>query len=167
MSFYSDLKFGQDAEQRLQAAYPCLTFSIDRSYDFLITGTNIRVEKKSDSYHPAKYSNFIIERFSKEEKPGGPWQSKLHKCRYYIYMFAQTNDIYVFDVVQLIARVKKLIKKHNLKLYDRWNPTYITRYYKIPIVQLLDLNVGMAKLTKLSEQALARKAKAAAKRKQK
>lgn len=153
MSFKEDLKFGTDSEERLRAAYPFLQFSGVRGYDFVIAGTNIKVEKKSDSYDPRKYSNFIMERFSKEEKPGGPWQSDTHGVKYFMYFFVQTNDLYVFDLKKLLARLEKLTKKHDLKLFERWNPGYITRFYKVPIEQLIDLNLGIEHLENLASKA--------------
>lgn len=159
MSFYADLKFGQDSEDRLLQKYPFLQLSSDRGYDFIIKGTNIKIEKKADSYDPKKYSNFIMERFSHTEKDGGPWQSKAHGVRYFMYWFVTTDTLYVFDLVQLLARLKKLIKKHDLKLHDRWNPGYTTRYYKVPISMLEDLNVGIERLESLHVQAVKKAAK--------
>lgn len=159
MSFYDDLKFGQDSEDRLLQQYTFLQLSVDKSYDFLIKGTNIRVEKKCDSYDPKRYGNLIMERYSYDEKPGGPWQAHKHKCRFLIYWFVAYDVMFVFDTVQLLARLKKLIKKDGLKLFDKQNRNWITKYYKVPISALEDLNVGMEKLQRLHEQALKRKAK--------
>lgn len=156
-SFKEDLKFGQDSEARLQAVYPFLQHSGIRGYDFIIAGTNIKVEKKSDSYDPRKYNNFIMERFSREEKPGGPWQSDTHDVDYFMYFFVQTNDLYVFDLQKLLARLEKIIKKEKLKLFDRWNTNYVTRYYKVPIEQLADLNLGIEHLEKIHKKASAQK----------
>lgn len=146
MSFYSDLRFGIDAERLLIMNYPFLEHAPDRSHDLVIKLTNIRVELKSDSYDMHKYGNIIIERWSKEDKVGGPWQASKHGCRYYVYNFAQNEKVFVFNVVQLLARMKKIIKKHELKLHDKWNPGYITQYYKVPITMLEDLDLGMERI---------------------
>jgi hypothetical protein len=53
----------------------------------------------------------------------------------------------------LLARLKKLVKKHDLKLFDRWNPGYVTQYYKVPITMLEDLNLGMSRLESEFKQA--------------
>lgn len=153
MSFYNDLRWGQDAERLLVMNYPFLEQTDGRKGDLRIKGTNIIVEKKADSYDPDKYSNFIMERWSKQDKPGGPFQSLKNGCRFFIYQFVQKNRIYVFDTVRLVARIKKLVKKHNLPLYDKVNKSWITQYYKIPILLLEDLNVGMETLEKLALQA--------------
>lgn len=153
MSFYEDLKFGQDSERLLVMKYKFLEQTDGRKGDLRIKGTNIIVEKKADSYDPDKYSNFIMERWSKEGAPGGPFQSLKNGCRYFLYQFVQKNRIYVFDTVQLVARIKKLVKKNNLPLYDKHNVGYVTQYYKIPISMLEDLNLGMEKLEKLYLQA--------------
>lgn len=153
MSFYSDLRFGQDAERLLTMKYTFLEQTDGRKGDLRIKGTNIIIEKKADSYDPDKYNNFIMERWSKEGVAGGPFQSLKNKCRYFLYQFVQKNRIYVFDTVQLVARIKKLVKKHELPLYDKSNIKYTTQYYKIPISLLEDLNVGMEKLESLHKQA--------------
>lgn len=153
MGFYQDLAFGNDAERLLLMQHKFLTHATDRSHDLIIKGTKIKLELKNDSYDPKKYSNFIMERWSKQDKPGGPFQSLKNGCRYFMYNFAQTGQIYVFDTVQLVARIEKLVKKHELPLYDKHNVGYITQYYKIPISMLEDLNVGMEKLEKLYLQA--------------
>lgn len=73
MSFSSDLAFGLDAERRLTDRHSFLkTLGKDREGDFLIEHTRITAELKCDSYDPNKYPNIIIERFSYDEKPGGP-----------------------------------------------------------------------------------------------
>lgn len=151
MSFKEDLQFGKDSEERLRAAYPFLQYSEVRAYDFVLANTNIKIEKKCDSYNPAKYPNFIMERYSHTDKDGGPWQSKGHGVKYFMYWFVTTDQLYVFPLAKLIKRVESLIKKHNLKLFDRWNPGYTTRYYKVPISMLADLDVGMDTLAAVSK----------------
>lgn len=159
MTFYDDLKFGQDSEDRLLQQYPFLQLSIDKSYDFLIKGTNVRVEKKCDSYDPKRYGNLIMERFSYDEKPGGPWQAQKHKCRFFIYWFVAYDVMFVFDTVQLLARLRKLIKRDKLKLHDKHNQYWVTQYYKVPISALEDINIGMVPLQRLAEQAAKKAAK--------
>lgn len=153
MSFYQDLKFGNDSERILLEQYNIFEYANTRCHDLKIIGTNIKIELKSDSYDMNKYGNLIMERWSKEDKPGGPWQAQKNGCRYFIYKFVQNNAIFVFNTVQLLARLKKLIKNHELKLFDRWNPGYITQYYKIPIINLEDLNLGMSRLESEYKQA--------------
>lgn len=156
MSFYEDLKFGQDAERRLLERHPFLEYTDGRTSDFRIKGTNIFIEKKADSYDFYKYENLIMERYSKEEKPGGPF-SAVKTCRYFIYNFVANDIVYVFKTVQLVARIKKLVKKHDLKLHDRWNPGYVTRYYKIPFKYLEDIVMGMDSLETEYDKAVKRK----------
>lgn len=153
MGFYEDLKIGQDAERLLVMNYKFLEQTDGRKGDLRIKGTHIIVEKKADMYDPAKYPNIIIERYSMEEKPGGPWQADKNGCRYYLYQFVSVGLIFVFDVVQLKARVQKLVKKHNLQLFEKHNRNYVTRYYKVPISMLEDLNLGMSRLESEYKQA--------------
>ncbi|MCB0370028.1 MAG: hypothetical protein KDD45_11545, partial [Bdellovibrionales bacterium] len=82
MGFYQDLKFGTDAERRLLEEYGIFEYAKDRSHDLVIIGTRIKCEHKADSYNPSKYPNVIIERWSMEGKPGGPFQAHKNGCRY-------------------------------------------------------------------------------------
>jgi hypothetical protein len=159
MSFYADLKFGEDSERLLLEAHPFLEYMDGRKSDLRIKGTNILIEKKADSYDMNKYGNIIIERYSKEKKDGGPFSALKNGCRYFVYMFVQNRKIFVFDTVQLIARVKKLAKQGKIKLANKENVSWTTQYYKVKITDLEDLDLGMQKLERLHEQAKARKAK--------
>lgn len=158
MSFYDDLKFGQDAERRLLERHPFLKYADGRKSDLTIEGTKIHVELKADTYDFYKYGNLIMERFSKEEKLGGPF-SAVKTCRYFVYNFVANDIVYVFNTKQLVARINKLVKKHNLKLFDRWNPGYTTRYYKVPFKYLTDIVMGMDSLEAEYVKAAKRKAK--------
>lgn len=146
MGFYDDLKFGQDAEKLLTMQYKFLEQTDGRKGDLRIKGTYVTIEKKADSYDPAKYPNIIIERYSMEEKPGGPWQADKNGCRYFLYQFVSAGLIFVFDVVQLLARMKKLIKSEQLRLHEKHNKNYVTKYYKVPIDMLKDIDLGMERL---------------------
>lgn len=164
MGFYNDLKFGTDSERLLFEQYPIFEYANTRCHDLKIKGTNIKIELKSDSHDMNKYGNLIMERWSKEDKPGGPWQAQKNDCRYFVYKFVQNNVIFVFNTVQLLARLKKIVKKQELKLFDRWNPGYITQYYKVPIDLLNDLNLGMERLEREYKNAAKKVKKAGKKR---
>lgn len=164
MSFYDDLKFGQDAEKLLTMQYKFLEQTDGRKGDLRIKGTYVTIEKKADSYDPVKYPNIIIERYSMEEKPGGPWQADKNGCRYFLYQFVSAGLIFVFDVVQLLARMKKLIKSEQLKLHEKHNKNYVTKYYKVPIDLLNDLNLGMERLEQEYKNAAKKDKKAGKKR---
>lgn len=164
MGFYDDLKFGQDAEKLLTMQYKFLEQTDGRKGDLRIKGTYVTIEKKADSYDPVKYPNIIIERYSMEEKPGGPWQADKNGCRYFLYQFVSTGLIFVFDVVQLLARMKKLIKSEQLKLHEKHNKNYVTKYYKVPIDLLKDLNLGMERLEREYKNAAKKVKKAGKKR---
>jgi len=163
MSFYDDLKFGQDSERLLVEKYQFLEHTTGRKSDFMIKGTNLHIELKTDSYDMHKYGNIIIERYGSDEKDGGPFSALKNGCKYFIYMFVKNDKIFVFETVRLVARIKKLVKKHDLKLHEKWNPGYITRYYKVPINMLEDLDVTMAKLKRDYEVAAAKVKKKAIK----
>lgn len=165
MTFSNDLLFGVQSESRLLERYPFLeSLGKDKFGDFLIKGTKISAELKSDSYDPNRYGNIIMERYSYDEKPGGPWQAHKHKCRFFIYWFVAHDVMFVFDTVQLLARLRKLIKKDGLKLFDKQNRNWTTRFFKVPISALEDLNIGMEPLKRLHEQAAKKVAKKASKK---
>lgn len=145
MSFHEDRKFGDDGVRRFVDRYTYLVFTDGRKSDLRIEGTEIHVEHKADSYDFYDYGNLIIERYSREEKPGGPYSAE-EKCKYFVYNFVANDIIYVFETKKLVKLVDKLVKKHNLKLCNRWNPKYVTRYYKIPYKYLAEIEIGMKAL---------------------
>lgn len=159
MSFKDDLAFGQDSERLLLDQYPFLERTDGRKSDLRIKGTNILIEKKADSHDMNKYGNIIIEKFSKEEKLGGPFSALENGCRYFAYTFVQNRKTFVFKTDKLVERVNKLAAEKNLKLFETWNPGYTTRFFKVKITDLEDLDVGMEKLQKLHDQAEKRRAK--------
>lgn len=139
-SFYSDLKFGQEAEARFLEQFKGHLEAIDgRTGDFRIVGTEIKVEIKNDRYSHEKYPNFIMERFGSAGKDGGPFKALKDKCRFFIYAFPKDNVFYIFSTVQLVARIKKLVKKYRLKLHSIENTSWTTSYYKIERAHFSDL----------------------------
>lgn len=139
-SFSADLKFGQEAETKILEKFKEHLEAIDgRSGDFKIKGTDIKIELKSDKYSHDKYPNFIMERFGSAGKDGGPFKALNDGCRYFIYSFANDNIMYIFDTVQLVARIKKLVKKLGLKLHTIENVSWSTQYYKIERKHFEDL----------------------------
>lgn len=163
MSFYQDLRFGQDSERLLLEEYTFLEYTDGRASDLKIKGTNILIEKKADSYDMHKYGNIIIERFSKEKKDGGPFSALKNGCRYFVYMFVQNRRTFVFPTVKLVARVKKLAKAEKIKLHEKWNVSWVTKYYKVKITDLEDLDVGMEQLQHEYDKGQKRKLKRALK----
>lgn len=164
MGFYDDLKFGQDAERLLLEEHPYLAYTDGRKSDLSIKGTKILIEKKADSYDMHKYGNFIIERYGSGIKDGGPFSALKNGCKYFVYTFVKNQRTYVFETVKLVARVKKLAKKLQLPLYDKVNASWTTRYYKVKITDLEDLDVSMDALKHEYNKALSRvKAKRATK----
>jgi hypothetical protein len=148
MGFYSDLKFGQDAERLLLEEYSFLEYADGRTADLQIKGTNIFIEKKADSYDMHKYGNFIIERYGSGTKDGGPYSALKNGCKYFVYTFVQNQKTFVFDTKRLVNRVNKLIKVNKLKMCVKENSSWQTRYYKIKISDLQELDLGMETLEK-------------------
>lgn len=141
-SFYKDLKFSIDAETRFLDKYGKGLIQLDgRAADFSIKGSNLTLELKCDRYDHGKYDNFIFERYSSGKKDGGVHRAYRDKCRYFVYWFINQDILYIFETVRLLARVKKMIKKHNLKLFQVENIGYTTQYYKMKREWFKDLEL--------------------------
>lgn len=130
MSFQADLKFGQQAEADFHKSYPNLIRLDGRSGDFQLP-SGAKIETKFDRYCPIKYKNFIIERYRSKERPGGLWQAEEHGCSLFCYVFVKTGDIYLFNTVELIDNVVKIVEERKLELHSIANTGYTTRFYKI------------------------------------
>lgn len=127
--FQDDLKFGQKAEQDFAEQFK-LTRTDGRKGDLITAGGDV-VELKTDRYNPAETVNFIIERYSYGNMPGGPWQAKQHGVKYFVYRFDATDEIYVFDVNKLCQTVEEAVQFYDVKLEDKVNENHITRFYRI------------------------------------
>ncbi len=139
-SFYKDLVRGQDAEAKFLDKYGAGLEPFDeRRADFKIKGSSFLVELKSDYYSHEKYDNFIMERYSHDKVDGGPWRAYRQKVKYFVYWFVTEDVLYIFESVRLLARVKKMVKKHNLKLYKRENIKHTTQYYKVKREWFVDI----------------------------
>lgn len=101
--FTEQLKIGNTGEVAFAARYPNLTKLDGRKGDF-ITPTGRVVEVKSDNYSSNLTPNFFMERWSStiEKKPGGPWQSSLHGCHYFVYLFIKEGLVYWFKLEELV-----------------------------------------------------------------
>lgn len=151
-NFYADLKYGQEAEAKFLERFPFLEAIDGRMGDFKIKGTKIKIEYKSDRYSHEKYPNFIFERYSYDEKDGGPFQALKHKCRFFVYHFATEDIIYVFNTRQLVSRINRVAKKLQSKLYEHKNPHHTTRYYKLDRSLFTDILLGINEMEKLCKK---------------
>jgi len=140
-SFKSDLKLGQDAEAAFALKHN-LTQTSGRKGD-LLTASGKLVELKTDTYCPIKWKNFILERYSYDNKAGGPWQAKENKCDFFAYRFSKTDETYLFDVDTLLYRLDEILKTGEYELEDKHNRNHVTRFYRIPRALFLDINLSL------------------------
>jgi hypothetical protein len=139
--FNKSLEIGLAAEEQFLQRFPALTKSDSRRQDFL-TPSGKKVELKSDSYDPARTTNYFIELVSviEDDRVGGPFQS-LHKgVHFYCYQYVQTSDLYIFDVEALCARVLQLMP--GLDTARVRNYGYSTLGLKVPRSLLVNLQLG-------------------------
>lgn len=138
--FKKDLKRGHDGEQSFYTKFQNSITHLDgRNADFEINKTGETIELKTDYYDYDKTVNFFMERYSYADEPGGPWQSLKKKITYYIYCFPSHNMMFIFNTAQLVKKLEKMESK--LKLINVQNKNYVTRGYKVPIIELTDLEL--------------------------
>ena len=70
-----------------------------------------------------------MERFSYDERDGGPWQSQAKGITYYVYTFDMCGTTFVFNTAQLVRRLNRLSKR--LVLVNVPNTGYTTRGYRV------------------------------------
>lgn len=129
--FKDDLKRGHGGEHRFYNRFAGSVTHLDgRNADFEINKTGETVELKTDYYDMNKTPNFFMERYSFDDRDGGPWQSLAKSISYYIYTFDKCGTIFVFNTAQLVRRLNRICKKHVLANVP--NSGYTTRGYRIP-----------------------------------
>lgn len=131
-NFKDDLGRGQKGETAFHSLYPHLTRLSGRGADFIDESTGETYEIKTDYYDSP---NFFMERWSDVDKgkPGGPWQSEEKKITYYVYLFIQQGELYIFSVKDLVSRLNE-IKNPNARLIQ--NRTWTTMGYIVPKKEL-------------------------------
>jgi hypothetical protein len=140
-NFRSSLKQGKDAELEFKNLHPYLNLQLEQTNDFDFTmisdGELKKVELKTD-FHVS--DNFFFEYYSCNVKksPGSLWQSDIKHVDWFIYWFKKTNEIYVFDLREILPVVEKLIKDKNLKTIQIKNSTHTSEGYLIKKTLLQD-----------------------------
>lgn len=128
--FKKDLKRGHAGEHSFFQIFQASITHLDgRNADFEINKTGETIELKTDYYDFSLTENFFMERYSYDDKPGGPWQSASKKIDYYIYYYQSHNMLYIFNTEQLVNRLDRIMK--NEKLVSVKNKGYTTRGYKV------------------------------------
>lgn len=136
--FNKDLKKGQASEHDFFMKYQeHLTRTDGRRGDFEINKSEEVLELKTDYYDPEATPNVFMERYSYKEAPGGVFQAKEHGVSYYAYWFPKTDLLLLFNVDQLIKRLKKL--EPTLKPVYIKNKEHTTMGYLVNRALLEDL----------------------------
>lgn len=136
--FKKDLDRGHDGERSFFEKYQSSVTHLDgRNADFEINKTGETIELKTDYYDFEKTANLFMERYSYAEEPGGPWQSLKKGITYYIYHFHSHDRTFIFNTVQLVRKLEKLTV--SLKLVNVQNRNHVTRGYKVPMLDLVDM----------------------------
>lgn len=138
-SMAAQLKKGKKAEKDFMSRYGegCFERTDGRKGDFRIKWSQAKVELKSDFYKDTP--NLFMERWSvaptdtKPGKPGGPWQSLANGTKYYVYWLVESNELFVFDVVRLVAGLEPLLS--DLRRIVVRNRGYDTVGYLLPKIK--------------------------------
>lgn len=143
-NFQTDLARGRIGELGfLHATGGTVTPTDGREGDFIITGTNIKLEVKTDNYDLDRTPNCFLEKYRSGNRLGGPWQSAEHGCKYFLYCFASHGVIFTFETKKLIERLDLLHDSKNLTLTDVQNPGYVTRGLKVNRDLITDLMLDL------------------------
>lgn len=128
--FTKDLKKGKKAElDFLAACGKSIVASDGFKGDFVAVKSGEKLELKTDFYAHDLTKNFFMERYSYDEKNGGPWQAADHGCKYFVYYFKNPGFIYVFETKKLVDLLNNLTK--SMGYVNVYNQGYTTRGYKI------------------------------------
>lgn len=146
-NFASDLAAGQQSELLFfEKLFPSKLERTDgRKGDFRILKTGELLELKSDNYDYFKTPNFFIERYSYDDKPGGPFQSLENGVKYYCYFFPNSGHFFLFDTELLVRHLNWRFA--DAPLVPVKNKNYVTRGYKIERALLAHLIIGPQVLT--------------------
>lgn len=140
-SMAAQLKKGKAAEKDFLERYGqgAIVRTDGRKGDIQVKWSRAIIELKTDFY--SKSTNLFMERWSvmeegdRQGKPGGPWQSASHGAAYYLYWFAETDELFVFSTAALVEYLEA-----NLAAFRPCpvrNKGYTTLGYIVPKICLL------------------------------
>lgn len=130
--FNKSLKSGQAGEDEFLVLNSGLVRADGRNFDFTVKNTDKTVELKSDYYSMEKTPNFFMERFSYDNKSGGPWQALEKGVDLFAYYYIKEKTAFWFKTKDLVDLLDRIVKSDNIKLSDVGNEKHITRGYKVP-----------------------------------
>jgi len=143
--FKTDLARGRIGELAfLHATAGSVTPTDGREGDFVVTGTKIKLELKTDMYDMDKTENFFFEVYRSGNRPGGAFQALEHGCKYFLYCFSPNAVVYAFDTKALAERLELLHDSRNLTLTSVGNKGYTTRGLKVHRDLVTDLMLELS-----------------------
>ena len=133
--FHKQIKVGDIGEELIFNYYPepLLKYAGNKA-DFKMLKTGELLEVKTDTYPMDDTLNFFMERWSDvhKEKPGGPWQSRKHRVKRYVYLFVKDGVYFQFpDIKHLCKEVDSIVKAKKLRLIYIKNKGWTTAGYLI------------------------------------
>lgn len=142
--FNADLARGRIGElSLLHATNGTLLPTDGKEGDFIVKGTRTKIELKSDNYDMDLTLNFFFEKFRSGNRPGGPWQSLEHGCKYFLYCFTKNAVVFCFETKALVERLELLHDSKNLTLTSVGNRGYTTRGLKVNRDLVADLMIEL------------------------
>lgn len=135
--FKKQLDIGKLGEKMLLDAFPNLFIQTDgREGDLLHIRSKKIVEVKTDSWSMNDTSNFFMERWSRKNHSGGPWQALEHGCSYYLYQFLKPeHKIFLFkNIPELIDSIEQIVETNSITLRSipQRHNKYVTEGFPIP-----------------------------------
>jgi hypothetical protein len=141
-NFEESKEFGDKCEAAYGELMRLLLIKTDgRKNDFMELATGDHWELKSDDFWMQKTPHLFIERWSRRNVDGGPWQSKNHNVKKFVYWYVRNGVVYEFSLDALLERVERLIIEKNLRLVPVYNEGYTAYGYLIRREWVADLAV--------------------------
>jgi len=133
-NFKASLNKGNLGEAELLTLFSAMT-KLDGRHGDLQLGS-YKVELKTDYYLHKPGGNFFMERYSDVNvgSPGGPWQARVHGCKYFVYYFINSGVGYVWNVEGLVTALDALIG--TLQPVEVKNVRWVTVGFKVPRTSL-------------------------------
>lgn len=140
-SMAAQLKKGKAAEKDFLERYGqgAIVRTDGRKGDLQVKWSRAIIELKTDFY--SKSTNLFMERWSvmaegdRQGKPGGPWQAASHDAGYYLYWFAETDELFVFRTAALVEYLEANLQ--SFRPCPVRNKGYTTLGYIVPKEKLL------------------------------
>lgn len=135
--FKEQIKVGDRGQELFLQNYhsPLVVFP-EHKADFKRVSDGKLVELKTDTYNMEKTPNFFWEYLSdiQKLKPGGPWQSRMHRVPVFCYMFVRHNVYYEFDTKELVKFLTPIAEEIHAKNKLLWikNKGWITGGFTYP-----------------------------------